>query len=273
MGDGGEDLGAVANDATLQRNERFDAAAPCPGDPTVQCLAGLVDGQFEDRAQAFLEQVGAVEPWVGFGDPRQLHPLAVGEVLRVLPQRVACASQCQRWSGGHGGASAMGPPVIAGMTPRAGGVPRLSTHGIECLGGPADDVKRVGAADGVGASIADHLSDPFGPVCADMGDWAHRPCPDASSASKKACTVARSRPGLAHTNRPLSWSTTTVRYLCRRLRKISSIPIRCRPANASTPAAVSAHTRVMIDATVRQAIRISSVIALLEHWVANQATC
>jgi hypothetical protein len=28
--------------------------------------------------------------------------------------------------------------------------------------------------------------------------WAHRPCPDASSASKKACTVARSRPGLAH---------------------------------------------------------------------------
>jgi hypothetical protein len=29
----------------------------------------------------------------------------------------------------------------------------------------------------------------------------------------------------------------------------------------------------MIDATVRQAIRISSVIALLEHWVANQATC
>src|SRR6476660_8564118 len=65
MGDGGEDLGAVANDATLQRNERFDAAAPCPGDPTVQCLAGLVGGQFEDRAQAFLEQVGAVEPWVG----------------------------------------------------------------------------------------------------------------------------------------------------------------------------------------------------------------
>jgi hypothetical protein len=29
----------------------------------------------------------------------------------------------------------------------------------------------------------------------------------------------------------------------------------------------------MIAPTVRQAIRISSVIALLEHWVANQATC
>src|SRR6476661_3822142 len=29
----------------------------------------------------------------------------------------------------------------------------------------------------------------------------------------------------------------------------------------------------MIDATVRQAIRISSVIARFEHWVANHATC
>ena len=49
--------------------------------------------------------------------------------------------------------------------------------------------------------------------------------------------------------------------------------MRCRPANASTPAAVSAHTRVMMAPTVRQAIRISSVIARFEHWVANQATC
>ena len=40
---------AVANDATLERDERFDAAAPCPGDPSVQCLGGLVDGEFEDR--------------------------------------------------------------------------------------------------------------------------------------------------------------------------------------------------------------------------------
>ena len=143
MGDGGEDLGAVANDATLLRNERFDAAAPCPGDPSVQCLGGLVDGEFDDRPSAFLEEVGAVEPRVGLGDPRQLHLLAIGEVLRVLPQCVPCASQCQRWSGGYGGAPAMGPPVIAGVTPAAGGVPRFATHGIQCLGGPADDVKRV----------------------------------------------------------------------------------------------------------------------------------
>jgi hypothetical protein len=30
---------------------------------------------------------------------------------------------------------------------------------------------------------------------------------------------------------------------------------------------------VMIEPAVRQAIRINSVIALLEHCVANQATC
>jgi hypothetical protein len=36
---------------------------------------------------------------------------------------------------------------------------------------------------------------------------------------------------------------------------------------------VSAHTRVMMAPTVRQAIRISSVIARFEHWVANHATC
>src|ERR1700694_5141897 len=116
MGDGGEDLRAVAHDATLERDEGFAGAAPCPGDPAAQCRAGFAGGEFEDCAQPFLEEVGAVEPRVVLGDPLQLHPLAVGEVLRVLPQRVPCASQCLCWSGGHGGASAMGPPVIAGVT-------------------------------------------------------------------------------------------------------------------------------------------------------------
>ena len=50
------------------------------------------------------------------------------------------------------------------------------------------------------------------------------------------------------------------------------MPMRRSPANASTPAAVSAHTRVTIEPTVRQAIRINAVTALLEHWVASHAT-
>ena len=46
-----------------------------------------------------------------------------------------------------------------------------------------------------------------------------------------------------------------------------------QPGDRSCSASTSAQTRVMIDPTVRHAIRISSVIADLEHWVANQATC
>src|SRR6476660_10622175 len=64
----------------------------------------------------------------------------------------------------------MGPPVIAGVTSAAGGVPRFATHGIHCLGGPADDVKRVGASHRGRASIADHVSDPFGSVSGDVAD-------------------------------------------------------------------------------------------------------
>ena len=64
----------------------------------------------------------------------------------------------------------MGPPVIAGVTPAAGVAPRFATHGIQCLGGPADDVKRVGASHRGRASIADHVSDPFGSVSGDVGD-------------------------------------------------------------------------------------------------------
>ena len=50
------------------------------------------------------------------------------------------------------------------------------------------------------------------------------------------------------------------------------MPSLRRSANRSCSASVSAQTRVMIAPTVRQAIRINSVTALLEHWVASQAT-
>jgi hypothetical protein len=50
------------------------------------------------------------------------------------------------------------------------------------------------------------------------------------------------------------------------------MPIRRSPANRSTPPAVSAQTRPTTAPTVRQALRINSVTALLEHTVANHAT-
>jgi hypothetical protein len=50
------------------------------------------------------------------------------------------------------------------------------------------------------------------------------------------------------------------------------VPILRTPANRSRSASTSTQTRVMIAPTVRQAIRMSSVTALFEHWGANHAT-
>jgi hypothetical protein len=50
------------------------------------------------------------------------------------------------------------------------------------------------------------------------------------------------------------------------------MPMRRSPARRSTVASTSTWTLVMIEPTVRQAIRISSVTAVLEHRTASQAT-
>jgi hypothetical protein len=41
--------------------------------------------------QALFEQIGPIQAGIGFGDPGQLGGLTVGEVVGVLPQRVAGA--------------------------------------------------------------------------------------------------------------------------------------------------------------------------------------
>ena len=51
------------------------------------------------------------------------------------------------------------------------------------------------------------------------------------------------------------------------------MPIRRKSANWSCSCSTSSQTRVMIAPTVRQAMRINSVTALLDVCVANQATC
>ena len=140
---------------------------------------------------------GAVEPRVGRGDPLQLHPLPFGEGLRVLPQRIPCASRCRAGPVATT-ARRRGPTRDCGYDRRGG---RCSTHrddGIQCLNGPADDVKRVSVSDGVGHRFGDHVSDPSGPVSGDVTMIGrHRLAPEASSASKKVPTVACSRPGMA----------------------------------------------------------------------------
>ena len=88
-----------------------DPAAAGPADPPVQGLGVPRSwASLEDQPEAFFEQVGAVQPGVGLGDPGELGLLLVGEVLRVLPQRVAGADASSALVAGRGGASAVRPP-------------------------------------------------------------------------------------------------------------------------------------------------------------------
>jgi hypothetical protein len=72
--------------------------------------------------------------------------------------------------------------------------------------------------------------------------------------------------GTCHTSRPVSWSTTTVRYRCPLRIEISSTPIRLSPANRWRAWVASPVTRVQIQPTVRQATRISCETAVVDAW-------
>lgn len=114
MVEGGVDLVPDGGDAPGQVDEGGDAAATRPGQPPVQGdLAGFaLDG--EDVAQGFFEQIGAVEAGVGLGDPVQFVALPLGEVVGVLPQRVAGVLESL---GIAGGVAAPATVRSAGSTP------------------------------------------------------------------------------------------------------------------------------------------------------------
>ena len=208
---------AVSHDAAGQLDEGGDAAAPGPGDPPVQGLLAFFALDREHVPQALFEQVGAVQPGVGLGDPGQLGGLAFGEVLGVLPQRVA-------------GALELAGPLMAGRgavflpgrpRPRLGSLrasarasfqawrrsSRASVAQATTWNGSAQRTA-VGQRSATTSAIQSAASADTWVICA------HRSAP---SASKNRRRVAVSRPGAAHTSRPLSWSTTTVRYLWWRL--------------------------------------------------------
>src|SRR4051794_41589206 len=66
----------------------------------------------DDRSELFLEQVGAIEAAVDGGDPGQLRLLAGGEVLGVLPQRIAGVLEIPS-VGLHPGPAGGGSPLSA----------------------------------------------------------------------------------------------------------------------------------------------------------------
>jgi hypothetical protein len=78
--------------------------------------------------------------------------------------------------------------------------------------------------------------------------------------------------GTGPDERPVSWSTTTVRYLCPLRIEISSTPIRFSLANRSRVATASPLTRSQIQPTVRHAIRISCDTAVFEACTVSHAT-
>ena len=103
----GDDPRVGGADASGEVHEGGDATASGPGEPALEgVFAGLAfDG--EDVAQALFEEVGAVEAGVGRGDPGELVALVVGEVLGVLPKRVAGVLETARVAGGVAAAAAL----------------------------------------------------------------------------------------------------------------------------------------------------------------------
>lgn len=194
VGESGLDAGPVGSDRPCQPDERWDATTSGPRQPALQQPGRAHPLEFEDQPQLLFEQVGAVQAVVDAGDPGELGTLAAGQVFRVLPQRVP------------------GTVEVAGqgrVASRAGGVPHLAADLVERVGGPPDDMERVGAQRGVLAAGCHHPRDPFRRV------RAHQPQLRTAlgpRVSKNPPKVLASWPGAAHTNRPLSWSTTTVRY-------------------------------------------------------------
>jgi hypothetical protein len=92
-----------------------------------------------------LEQVGPVERAVGVLDLRELRGLAVGEILGVLPQRVA------------GALEVLGERHVLRL---AGFVPDLAADLIQRVGRERNHMERVDAADRVWEPVSDRASDP-----------------------------------------------------------------------------------------------------------------
>ena len=99
----------------------------------------------EDRAELFLEQVGAVEGGVRGPDRGQALSLVRGEVLRVL----------------HDSPAGVAVPV-------AGVFQRPATDLVQLLGAPHHDMERVQANRGLRCLFPDDRMDPFRAVGRDM---------------------------------------------------------------------------------------------------------
>ena len=89
------------------------------------------------------------------------------------------------------------------------------------------------------------------PSALTIQSWAQR-----AGSSKKRETVASSRLGATQGRRPMSWSTTTVRWRWPRRSLISSMPMRRNPAKGSERRRVSVTTRSTMAPAVANTLRM-----------------
>jgi hypothetical protein len=145
-----QDQAAVVFDRLGELDERLEAGASRPGDPAAQQPSGIgqLDG-LEDRPELLLEQVGPVEPAVGFGDPSKRGALVAGQVRRIFQQRPPGVLEC-------GGLIV----VPIGAQPRD----HPAAHLVEGFGGPGHDMERIQAQRRGGGAGRDHVVDPLGAV-------------------------------------------------------------------------------------------------------------
>jgi len=137
MVQGRVDRFAMLGEPLSEVDEGGDAAPTGPAELGVQKLFAFAALEPEHLAELLLEQVGPVQLVVDLRDPGELGLLPVGEVLGVLPQRVAGAFEV---AGVHA------HPTLAG------GVPGVTADLVQGVTGPRDDVKRIGAPDRIGGS-------------------------------------------------------------------------------------------------------------------------
>ena len=141
---------------------------------------------------------------VGLGDPGQLVRLLVGEVVGVLPECIAGVLEPARVAGGQARAVS-----VTGSLPRSSGlVPGIASYFVEGFGGPLDTWKGSAHCTAFGQRSAT--------ISAIHSAWSADTCVivalrSGPSWSKNVRNVAWSRPGAAHSSRPVSWSTTTVK--------------------------------------------------------------
>ena len=154
---GGEDAVAVAADRLGQADERWHAAAAGLGAETPEQLIDIIGGETgrEDRAQRFLELIGAGNLATGGLQRSQRRDLSVREVLRSFERRPA------------GVLEALGGVSIADQAQL---VPVLAAHLVQRVAAELGDVEAVDAHDGLGCVGAGALGIAGAHVHRDRGD-------------------------------------------------------------------------------------------------------